>query len=52
LVNGLAEQGFIIRNVREAVAKDLTEDPEPGTWAHFTRTIPPWLTFLCEMGNL
>lgn len=48
LVNGLAENGFGIRNLREEFAKDLTDDPEPGSWAHFTLTIPPWLTLLAE----
>ncbi len=46
LVNGLAEHGFVIRHLREEFAQDLIDAPEPGSWAHFTRTIPPWLTFL------
>ena len=44
LVNGLAEHGFVIRHLREELAQGLTEAPEPGSWAHFTLTIPPWLT--------
>jgi ubiquinone/menaquinone biosynthesis C-methylase UbiE len=48
LINGLAEHGFVIRHLREEFAQGLTEPPEPGSWAHFTQTIPPWLTFISE----
>ena len=45
LINGLAEQGFVIRHLSEEV--DLTPDlqAQPGTWDHFVAFAPPWLAF-------
>lgn len=45
LINGLIEQGFVIREVSDST--DFSSDPnaEPGTWEHFTAFAPPWLTF-------
>ncbi|MBI4790519.1 MAG: class I SAM-dependent methyltransferase [Chloroflexi bacterium] len=44
LINGLVEQGFVIRHVSDST--DFTSDPNatPGTWEHFTSIAPPWLT--------
>jgi ubiquinone/menaquinone biosynthesis C-methylase UbiE len=45
LINGLIEQGFVIRHVSDST--DFNPDPKatPGTWEHFTSIAPPWLTF-------
>ena len=45
LINGLVEQGFVIRHVSDST--DFSSDPNatPGTWEHFTSIAPPWLTF-------
>lgn len=48
LINGLAHNGLVIRHLREEAADWTEQEQTPGTWAHFTRTIPPWLTFLAE----
>lgn len=44
LVNGLIENGFVIRHLSDYT--DFTPDPTaaPGTWEHFTSIAPPWLT--------
>lgn len=48
LVNGLSEQGFVIRHLSENM--DLTPDlqAEPGTWDHFVAFAPPWFAFWTE----
>jgi 2-polyprenyl-3-methyl-5-hydroxy-6-metoxy-1,4-benzoquinol methylase len=43
LVNGLAENGFVIRRLLEAGAYEADIQAEPGTWDHFSAVIPPWL---------
>jgi SAM-dependent methyltransferase len=45
LVNGLAEQGFVLLHLSEF--KDMDPDPhaEPGSWHHLTAIAPPWLAF-------
>jgi SAM-dependent methyltransferase len=45
LINGLIEQGFVIRHLSDST--DFSPDPDatPGTWEHFTAIAPPWLTF-------
>lgn len=44
LINGLIENGFVIRHLSDSA--DFYPDPnaEPGTWDHFTSIAPPWLT--------
>jgi len=43
LINGLVEHGFVILGAWE----DTSADPgaDPGTWEHFRRIAPPWITF-------
>lgn len=45
LINGLIEQGFVIRHVSDYTDFHPDPDAEPGTWDHFTAIAPPWLTF-------
>ena len=40
VLNSLAQNGFIFLHLQEYIIKD--EDPEPGSWPHFTQVIPPW----------
>jgi SAM-dependent methyltransferase len=43
LVNGLARHGFVITGLWEERGTD--PNAAPGTWEHFKRIAPPWLTF-------
>jgi len=43
LINGMITQGFIILGTWEEIGTD--ETAEPGTWEHFKRFCPPYLTF-------
>jgi SAM-dependent methyltransferase len=43
LLNGLAENGFVLLGAWEGPPGDL--DAEPGSWEHFVVIAPPWLTF-------
>lgn len=45
LVNGLAEQGFVIARTKEIMADAVDLSAEPGSWDHFTAIMPPWLAF-------
>jgi len=44
VINGLIQNGFNILGFSEEVGDDA--DAEPGSWEHFTRIIPPWITFV------
>jgi SAM-dependent methyltransferase len=41
LLNSLAGNGFILLGLWEWMRKD--ENPQPGSWAHFTQVAPPYL---------
>jgi SAM-dependent methyltransferase len=47
VVNGLAEHGFTIRRLADAVSIYPNPDAEPGTWDHFVSIAPPWLIVWC-----
>ena len=40
VLNTMAQNGFVFLHLQEYMRKD--ENPEPGTWAHFTQISPPW----------
>jgi SAM-dependent methyltransferase len=40
VLNTLAKYGFIFLDLKEYMLKD--DNPEPGSWTHFTRVAPPW----------
>jgi ubiquinone/menaquinone biosynthesis C-methylase UbiE len=40
VLNTLAQDGFIFLYLQEWMRHD--ENPEPGSWAHFTQVAPPW----------
>ncbi len=40
VLNSLTERGFLLLGLWEDMEPE--EDPIPGSWAHFTRTMPPW----------
>jgi SAM-dependent methyltransferase len=42
MINSLAHQGFVITHCREATGD--RPEAEPGTWDHFLRVAPPYLT--------
>ena len=44
MINGLVSKGFVILGFSEEVG----DDPEAkgGSWRHFTRIVPPWITFV------
>ncbi len=44
IINGLGENGFVVRHLDEVMADSVDIQAEPGTWDHFTAVIPPWLT--------
>jgi SAM-dependent methyltransferase len=48
LVNGLVEQGFVLRHLSDS--EDFVHDPQatPGTWSHLISVIPPWLKFWAD----
>ena len=43
LMNGLAEHGFVITHFNEYIKPDV--NPEPGSWAHLTQVLPPFISF-------
>ena len=43
LINGLADHGFVITHFKEYIKPDA--DPEPGSWAHMTQVMPPFISF-------
>jgi hypothetical protein len=42
VLNTLAGSGFVLLGLWEWMRPD--EDPEPGSWAHFTQVAPPWFS--------
>ncbi len=40
VLNTLAASGFVFLHLQEWMRRD--ENPEPGSWAHFTQVAPPW----------
>jgi SAM-dependent methyltransferase len=42
MLNGLATKGFIFLGLWEWMRTD--DNPEPGSWAHFTQVAPPYLS--------
>ncbi len=48
LINGLSEEGFVIRYLSESFDMHPDLDAEPGTWNHFVAYAPPWFAFWCE----
>ena len=40
VLNTMAENGFVFLYLQEYMVKD--ENPEPGSWPHFTQVAPPW----------
>ena len=40
VLNTLVQNGFIFLHFKEWMKKD--ENPDPGTWSHFTQVAPPW----------
>lgn len=40
VLNTMVQNGFIFLYLQEWMMKD--KNPEPGSWAHFTQTAPPW----------
>jgi len=42
VINGLVENGFIIRELVDVVAINPDIQAGPGTWDHFTAVAPPW----------
>lgn len=44
IINGLIEQGFVIRRVSDCTGFYPDPNATPGTWDHFTSIAPPWLT--------
>lgn len=45
ILNGLIAAGFALAHVSETESLYPDPDAEPGTWAHFTSVVPPWLVF-------
>lgn len=45
VVNGLAEQGFIIQHLSDTFDMHPDASANPGTWDHLVAYAPPWLTF-------
>jgi ubiquinone/menaquinone biosynthesis C-methylase UbiE len=43
IINGLTENGFIIKGLQEIMADCASINAQPGTWDHFTAVAPPWL---------
>ena len=48
LINGLSENGFILRALIEGAAYSVDIDAAPGTWDHFTAIVPPWFTLYAD----
>ncbi len=42
VLNGLSTRGFHLLGLWEFMEPD--EDPDPGTWAHYTQIAPPWFS--------
>jgi hypothetical protein len=48
LINGLIEQGFVIRRVEEEFLGKPDISAGPGSTEHFSAIAPPWLRFWAE----
>jgi len=48
LVNGLIEEGFVIKHLSEGLDMHPNLEAEPGTWNHFVTYAPPWFAFWAE----
>jgi SAM-dependent methyltransferase len=48
VLNNMAHNGFVFLHLQEYMLKD--ENPEPGTWAHFTQVAPPWFDSFWRLG--
>jgi SAM-dependent methyltransferase len=40
VLNTMAQNGFVFLHLQEYMRKE--ENPEPGSWPHFTQVAPPW----------
>jgi SAM-dependent methyltransferase len=49
LLNGLADEGFVLLHMREETGHEPSGDPTPGEWDHFTAVLPPWLAFWARL---
>ncbi len=49
VLNTMAQNGFIFLHLNEYMLKD--ENPEPGTWPHFTQIAPPWFDSFWRLGT-
>lgn len=48
LINGLSDEGFVLRHLSENMHMYPDVEEEPGTWDHFVAYAPPWLGFWAE----
>jgi SAM-dependent methyltransferase len=48
VLNTMAQNGFIFLHLQEYMLKD--ENPEPGSWPHFTQVAPPWFDSFWRLG--
>jgi SAM-dependent methyltransferase len=48
VLNSMAKSGFVFLHLQEYMLVD--ENPEPGTWPHFTRIAPPWFDSFWRLG--
>jgi ubiquinone/menaquinone biosynthesis C-methylase UbiE len=51
LLNGLIENGFTLKRLKEVGSYSADAAAEPGTWDHFTAILPPWLSLLSVYTN-
>jgi SAM-dependent methyltransferase len=51
ILNGMTGNGFVLLGLWEWMKNE--NNPEPGSWAHYTRVIPPWFStfWRLEKGN-
>ena len=47
VINGMLGNGFTLLGLWEWMNKD--ENPQPGSWAHFTQVIPPWFSTFWQL---
>ena len=45
ILNGLADNGFLLARVQETACHEPVRDAEPGEWEHFAAFLPPWIWF-------
>lgn len=48
LINGLSDEGFVIRHLSERLDMYPDLEEKPGTWDHFVAYAPPWFAFWSE----